>query len=533
MNTRAKTVDPSALKSGSETSRLTNDERDWMLSLNDSELMAFLKPMAPAARAALLAELRDHPTPRERAEASLHEFVKQAWPVVESRVDFVDNWHIAGLCRHLEAVTRGDIKQLLINIPPGCMKSLLAAVFWPAWVWGPRRQPDTRWLFISYAQPLSIRDAVRGRRLIESPWYQKRWGNVFTFVDDQNQKMRYETDQGGWRVSTSNGGLGTGEHPDILVADDFFNSDQCDSDVERQSGLDWWDGTTTTRGISRDVRRVAIGQRFHEEDLSGHLIAEGGWDHICLPMEFEPGRMAPTSIGWCDPRREPGELLWPSVFDYDRVRDLSRKLRPHRAAGQLQQKPAAQQGELFKRDWFKTIAFDELPLNFFADARAVRYWDKAGTEGGGAYTAGVLMARLGALWYVMHVVRGQWAAYAREKQMVQITELDAQLWQRYSVWQEQEPGSGGKESAENTVRSLCEYAIHTERVTGAKETRWEPWEAQLEAGNVRLLKSDWNRDFIDEHCAAPHGKYKDQIDAASGGFAKLAVRREFFVATGD
>jgi predicted phage terminase large subunit-like protein len=424
------------------------------------------------------------------------------------------------------------IKQLLINIPPGCMKSLLCAVFWPAWVWGPRQRPETRWLFISYAQPLSIRDAVRARRLIESSWYQERWGKVFHFVDDQNQKMRYETNHGGWRVSTSNGGIGTGEHPDFLVADDFFNSDQCDSDTERQSGLDWWDGTTTTRGITRDVRRVVIGQRFHEEDLSGHLIAEGGWDHICLPMEFEPERMPPTSIGWTDPRTEPGELLWPAMFTHDRVRDLTRKLRPHRAAGQLQQNPTAHQGELFKRDWFRTIQPHELPQNLFSEARVIRYWDKAGTEGGGAYTAGVLMARLGPLWYVLDVTRGQWAAYTREKQLAETTETDARRFKRYSVWQEQEPGSGGKESAESTVRNLAGYAIHTERVTGPKTTRWEPWESQLEAGNVRILKADWTRDFIDEHCSAPHGKYKDQIDAASGAFAKLAVKRGFYVSAG-
>ena len=366
MNTPAKTADRSARSSASASSLLTNVERDWMLSLDESELTAFLRSIPPASRPALLCELRDHKTPLERAETSLHEFVKQAWPHVESRVDFVDNWHIAALCRHLEAVTHGEIPQLLINVPPGCMKSLLCAVFWPAWVWGPCRQPDMRWLFISYAQPLSTRDAVRARRLIESTWYQERWGHVFTFVDDQNQKVRYETNRGGWRVSTSNGGIGTGEHPDLLVADDFFNAEQCDSDIARQNGLDWWDGTTTTRGISRNVRRVAIGQRFHEEDLSGHLLAEGGWDHICLPMEFEPGRMPPTSIGWTDPRTEPGELLWPAIFSEDRVRDLTRKLRPHRAAGQLQQNPTAREGELFKRSWFQTIDLYELPMSIFS-----------------------------------------------------------------------------------------------------------------------------------------------------------------------
>ncbi len=143
------------------------------------------------------------------------------------------------------------------------------------------------------------------------------------------------------------------------------------------------------------------------------------------------------------------------------------------------------------------------------------------------------MVRLGPIWYVLHVVRGQWAAHARETKIIETTMSDATLWECYSVWQEQEPGSGGKESAEITTRALAGYAVHTERVTGSKQTRWEPWEAQLEAGNIRLIKAEWNRAFIDEHCSAPRGKYKDQIDAASGAFAKLAKRREFFVCTGD
>jgi predicted phage terminase large subunit-like protein len=220
------------------------------------------------------------------------------------------------------------------------------------------------------------------------------------------------------------------------------------------------------------------------------------------------------------------------MFTESQVRDLTRKLRPRRAAGQLQQFPTAQAGELFQRAWFRTIAEHELPPNLFDEARTIRYWDKAGTEGGGAYTAGVLMAKLGPLWYVLDVKRGQWAANAREKQLIETTESDAHRYRRYTIWQEQEPGSGGKESAENTTRNLAGYAIHTERVTGSKRTRWEPWESQLEAGNVRLVKAKWNRDFIDEHCAAPKGRYKDQIDAAAGAFAKLVAKKAFFVSGG-
>ena len=230
-----------------------------------------------------------------------------------------------------------------------------------------------------------------------------------------------------------------------------------------------------------------IGQRLHEDDLPGHLLAEGGWEHICLPMQFEPGRMKPTSLGWTDPRTQPGELLWPALFSRERIQESVRTMRPHHAAGQLQQRPSSPQGELFKREWFQVVSREELPADL-AESRAVRYWDKAGTEGGGAFTAGVLMARHPTGWYVLDVRRGQWGALARESEIKRSAEFDADAWINYSVWQEQEPGSGGKESAENTVRNLAGFAIHTERVTGDKQARWEPWEAQLEAGNVRLVR---------------------------------------------
>jgi predicted phage terminase large subunit-like protein len=482
-------------------------------------------------RAALLEQLLAYRTPKEQAEASLHEFVKQAWPCVESSVAFVDNWHIEAVCRHLEATLDGSIRQLLLTIPPGCMKSLLTSVFLPCWAWGPRRRPDVRWLFLSYDQRLSTRDSLKCRYLIESPWYQQNWGKVFSLAKDQNQKTRFDTDARGWRIASCVGGLGTGEHPDMLIADDFMNAAQAHSETERKSRIEWWEQTIPTRGVSRGVRRIVIGQRLHEDDLPGHLLAEGGWEHICLPMEFETGRMQPTSLGWTDPRTKVGELLWPALFNKASVDETARKLRPHGAAGQLQQRPTAPQGELFKREWFKQqIDESELPADFYAIGTAVRYWDKAGTESSGDYTAGVLVVKYGPKWYVRDVVRGQWGAWRREQTIKQTAEADAVKFSRVSVWQEREPGSGGKESAENTVRNLAGYAIRSDLVTGEKTSRWEGWEAQLEAGNIVIVRGMWNHDFIDEHCAAPNGKHDDQIDAAAGAFIKLALRRGFCVA---
>src|SRR5579863_1665607 len=126
----------------------------------------------------------------EKARRRLHEFVQQAWPVLEPETAFVDGMHVRAICDHLQAVSEGHIRNLIINVPPGHAKSLLAAVFWPAWVW--ITHPESRWLFSSYREPLATRDSVKCRRLVESPWYQERWGDRFQLAGDQNQKNRFE-----------------------------------------------------------------------------------------------------------------------------------------------------------------------------------------------------------------------------------------------------------------------------------------------------------------------------------------------------
>ena len=282
--------------------------------------------------------------------------------------------------------------------------------------------------------------------------------------------MRYETDHGGWRISTSNGGIGTGEHPDFLVADDFFNSDQGDSETERKSGIDWWDGTTIpTRGITRDVRRVVIGQRFHEDDLSGHLLAEGGWEHICLPMEFEPDRMQPTSLGWTDPRTEPGELLWPALFPAT----ASPRNHPQNApAPRRRPTPTMADGPAGRTLPTRMVPHhprDELPPDLLADSRV----DPLLGQGGHRRERRVHGRRVDgqarpAVVRARRQPRPMGGPRSRKAANPNDGERRPPLSANYSIWQEQEPGSGGKESAENTTRNLAGYAIHTERVTGRK-----------------------------------------------------------------
>lgn len=254
----------------------------------------------------------------------LHSFVEWAWPVIEPDRAFVDNWHIHVLCSELERLTRGDgFNRIIINIPPGSMKSLLVNVLWPAWMWA--SNPRLRFLKASYSAHLSIRDNLKLRDVVMSPQYQKHFD--VTLEDDQNAKTLFKTSEGGWAFATSVNGAGTGEHPNFIIIDDPLTAEQARSEAERASAISWFSRTISTRGVALDARIAVVMQRLHEEDLSGYLLATEGWDHVNFPMRFEPSRQktdkdAGLVADFRDPRRIPGELLWPAVFTEAKVRQL-------------------------------------------------------------------------------------------------------------------------------------------------------------------------------------------------------------------
>lgn len=453
------------------------------------------------------------------AERSLLAFIEQAWSHVEPATPFQSNWHIEGMARHLEAVSRGEIQHLLINIPPGGAKSLIVSVFWPAWEW--TTQPGLRYLCASYDQSLSTRDNRRVRDLVQSEWYQARWPHL-RLAHDQNQKTRFDTTAGGWRIGTSVGGRGLGEHPDRKIVDDPHNTRQSESDAKRQAAITWFDQMLSTRGVSRGAATVVICQRLHERDLSGHILSgpdAAKWTVLCLPMRYEPGRMAPTPLGWSDPRTQAGELLWPALFPEPVVHALELSLGSYGTAGQLQQRPAPAGGGLFKRGWFELV--DGIPTR----AEWCRSWDKAGTDQGGDYTTGALMAKVGGLYYIADMIRAQLSSGQRNALIRQTAALDAaRFGPAVKIRLEQEPGSGGKESAEISIRELAGYDVHALRATGDKVTRARPFAAQAEAGNIKLLANPaWNRVFLDELAVFPNGQHDDQVDAAAGAFNTLAL----------
>lgn len=297
----------------------------------------------------------------ELAKRSLKEFVRQSWHVLEPSTPYIHGWHLDAISEHLEAVTRGEIRNLLINMPPRHMKSIQVSVMWPCWVW--LNNPQKRWLFSSYAAVLSTRDSVKCRRLIESPWYQRNFGDIYQLTSDQNVKNRYENTVTGYRIATSVGGAATGEGGDIIVVDDPHNVVEATSKRMREATLEWWDETMSTRlNDPKTGAKVIVMQRVHEEDLSAHVLEQGGYEHLCLPAEYE-GTKVFTSIGWTDPRKGIGELLWPERFGREEIDTLKRTLGTYGAAGQLQQRPQPLEGGAFKATWLKWFTKKQIFYN--------------------------------------------------------------------------------------------------------------------------------------------------------------------------
>lgn len=267
---------------------------------------------------------------KKRAEESLLAFVRLTWKVIEPKRRFIEGWALHAIIDHLEAVSRGDIKKVLISCPPGMSKSLLTCVFWPAFEWGPRNRPDLRYICASYSDKLSRRDSRRCRRLIQSDIYQEFWGDRFKLEADSNAVERFGNDHTGWRLATSVRGLGTGERGDRFVIDDALSVKDAESDAVRGETRRWFSEVTSTRINDPEDRQpidddeepelasafLAIGQRVHVADISGMILKDmPGWVHLCMPMEYERNHPTPsTSPRFKDPRTKEGELLFPERF---------------------------------------------------------------------------------------------------------------------------------------------------------------------------------------------------------------------------
>lgn len=462
------------------------------------------------------------------AEASLMSFIRLMWPVLEPGRKLVEGWALYAIIDHLEAMARGDILKLLINVPPGCMKSLTTGVFFPAWIWGPLNMPHKRFCSWSYGQDLTVRDNRKMRLLIESDMYRTLWGDQFKLTSDQNEKKFFENDATGFMFASGIGGAGTGHRGDFCRFDDPHKVKEAESEVKREDANQWIAETLPTRKNDDKCAFLGIMQRIHQHDASGMIIDEElGYEHLCLPMEFEADHPHPskTSLDFVDPRTEDGELLWPERFSREEVDDLKKGLSAwggsYAVAGQFQQRPAPRGGGMFQQADFKYV--DDCPTDV---SSRVRGWDLAATSKRenprASHTVGLRMSKdkEGRI-YIEDVRRIQGSDLEVEQLLRQCAEMDSRR-----VVQDipQDPGQAGKAQKAALARLLHGYECKFSPETGKKQHRAIPLSAQCEAGNLYLVRGSWNAAFVREACIFPAGD-KDQIDAASRAYARLIMKK--------
>src|ERR1035437_8579068 len=284
------------------------------------------------------------------APGGLIEFIRYFWPVLEPATIFVDGWVLRAICQHLEAVSRGEIKKILFNVPPGFAKSLCVNVFFPAWMWATK---GALWRFVSfsYSAHLTLRDNEKARDLVLSRQFQELYSKDFEMVAVGATKI--STNKTGWKFASSVGGVGTGERGDIVLLDDPHNVSEAESDVVRTDTVRWFREAMQNRLNSLETGVIiVIMQRVHEGDVSGCIVENyPDYDHFMVPMEFEVGRRCETSIGWVDPRVEEGELAWPERYPENVLSPF--KSLDYLWAGQYQQRPEVRGGSIIKREYWK------------------------------------------------------------------------------------------------------------------------------------------------------------------------------------
>jgi predicted phage terminase large subunit-like protein len=421
---------------------------------------------------------------------------------------FVPGWHIDAIAEHLEAITRGQIRNLLITIPPRHTKSTIVSVAWPSWEWIDHSQ--RRWLFASYAESLAIRDNVRSRRLIQSTWYQDNWGERFQFAGDQNEKRRVETDRGGHRIAVGTGGSATGEGGDRLVIDDPHNVGEIESALVRKGTLDWFDQVWSTRANDpKTTAKVIIMQRSHCDDLAGHVLEQGGWEHLSIPAEYE-GDSRKTVIGWRDPRTEEGELAWPERFGPAEIAEAKRTLGSFAYAGQYQQRPVPAAGGVWKRHWFRFYRRVDRPPKFDMAAAS---WDCAFKDlRSSDYVCGQLWARKGADFYLLDQVHGR-LDFPATLQAIRGLNARANCPVNAVLIEDKANGSAVLSVLKKEIPGMI--AVNPE---GGKEGRAAAVAPMIEAGNVLLPMAEeqpWVEDALLEFCTFPAAKHDDRVDAAS------------------
>ncbi len=444
---------------------------------------------------------------RELAKRSLSEFVKMSWHVLEPSQPYVHGWHMEAMAEHFEALTTGEIIRLLINVPPGTSKSTLASVIYPAWLWGPMGLAGRRIIGASYAQSLATRDNRKTRILIESDWFTQRW--PIELVSDQNEKTGFENSERGWRQSCPVKSM-TGKRGDVVIWDDPQSPELAHSEVDRETTIRVFKETLPTRLNNPDRSAIVIiQQRLHQDDISGHILKEGyGYEHLCMPMEFDPKHRCKTSIGWVDPRTKNDELLFEERFPRDVVDRDKKVMGSFATAGQFQQRPKPKGGNIFRDEWWgeytvlpalewrKVYADTAQKTKEKNDYSVLECWGKS--KNGQA----ILIDLKRGKWEAPELLKNARAFWAKHKAVVGKGTLRS-----FNI--------EDKVSGTGLIQTLKREGIPTVAVQRNIDKTVRGFDAAplVESGNVLLPRdTEWLSDFLEEASVFPNGKNDDMVD---------------------
>lgn len=502
---------------------------------------------------------------REMCEASLHDFVKEFWHVVEPGRPFVDNWHLQWMCQELEGITRGETTHLLMNVPPGAMKSLLM-VFWTAWEWGPKKLPTLRYLCASYTQTLTIRDNRRRKAVLSDEKYKRLWPHV-KIDPNRTSDENFGNTSTGWCIATSTGGVGTGERADRICVDDPHSVNTAESDAVRGQTLHWWREVIPTRvNDPQKSAFIVIMQRVHSDDVAGDILENRGeeWVHVMIPMRYEPDRHCVTDHGE-DPRgldeygnlvpgmTEPGviepdsplaqrsgKLYWPERFpEYTVVRD-SIPLGRFGVASQFQQMPSPRGGGIILDIWWQiwppadefdkwvrpTLIEDGRMVNLMSfppSEFTIAYLDTAFTEKDtNAYCAMLCLDVFADNdGHPKVMLRNAWQAHPTLRQLA---EKVLEICRRHRVdclVIENKAGANWVKQELMLLMRKGEFSIVLDEPRSDKTARLHSVSVLFEDSMVFAPNRDWADMVIKQTSEFPKGKYKDLVDCLSGGLGYL------------
>lgn len=437
----------------------------------------------------------------------------------------IDAWWQKHAAYHLqwfyEDMVAGKRPKMLLQAPPQHGKSRLLRDFCS---WAAGKNPDFHMIFGSYSEDLGMAANLHLQRLMMTPAYSNTFGK--TRIPNAGDKytctsthVEFPGHRGSFRNTTVGGAI-NGFSLDLGVVDDPIKGQaESKSKTIRDKTWDWFTNDFFLR-FSDHAGFVMIQTRWHVDDPTGRWLERFPQTKVLRYQAIADEDDWSVRKGY----RKPGGALFPEFKSLDFLNERRKVLISSAWEALYQQKPIITGGGIFPVDKLLVAnVWDRHKIK-----RSVRYFDKAGTEGGGARTAGVLMHQMHDNTFIIeHVTKGHWSALDRERRILACAQNDRASIPRNVVYElgiEQEPGSGGKESAEASIRNLAGFRVFADKVTGSKEVRAEPLAAQVQGNNVRLIAGDWIHDFLDEAESYPNGKYLDQVDAAAGAFNRLTAK---------